>query len=179
MIKSGLTAMIVLAIAVSGCGGDDNTGGSIDDDGGAGLANPASVYCEQQGGTLDIRTNENGGAYGVCVFDDGSECEEWAYFRGECGPRGAAMTIDEALTGDHQGPVTVTGYLFVDRDGNAVLASVMAESFPPQAAGSLLPVQIDLSRYSFAEEQGIRWTDEYVDVTGTIVDGVLVGVVGQ
>ena len=20
----------------------------------------------------------------VCVFDDGSECEEWAYFRGEC-----------------------------------------------------------------------------------------------
>jgi len=22
----------------------------------------------------------------VCIFPDGSECEEWAYLRGECGP---------------------------------------------------------------------------------------------
>jgi putative hemolysin len=50
------------------------------------LANPASVYCEQYGGTLEIRTDETGGQIGVCVFADGSECEEWAYFRGECAP---------------------------------------------------------------------------------------------
>ncbi len=50
----------------------------------AGLANPASVYCEEQGGTLEIRTDADGGQYGVCVFDDGRECEEWAFFRGEC-----------------------------------------------------------------------------------------------
>lgn len=52
----------------------------------AGLANPASVYCEEKGGKLEIRTDENGGQYGVCIFEDGSECEEWAYFRGECQP---------------------------------------------------------------------------------------------
>ncbi|MCB2224537.1 MAG: DUF333 domain-containing protein [Actinobacteria bacterium] len=55
---------------------------------GAGLANPASVFCIEQGGALDLRTDEDGGQVGVCVFDDGSECEEWAYFRGECTPGG-------------------------------------------------------------------------------------------
>jgi hypothetical protein len=50
-----------------------------------GLANPASVYCEEQGHTLETRKDENG-TYGVCILPDGSECEEWAFFRGECGP---------------------------------------------------------------------------------------------
>jgi len=52
---------------------------------GVGLANPASVHCEAQGGTLDIRDTDVG-QYGVCVFPDGSECEEWAFFKGECSP---------------------------------------------------------------------------------------------
>lgn len=52
----------------------------------SGLANPASVYCEDQGGTLEIREDEDGGQVGYCIFADGSECEEWAFYRGECGP---------------------------------------------------------------------------------------------
>jgi putative hemolysin len=52
---------------------------------GAGLANPASVFCAQNGGKLEIR-NEANGQVGYCVFGDGSECEEWAYLRGECAP---------------------------------------------------------------------------------------------
>jgi len=51
-----------------------------------GLPNPASVYCEEQGYELEIRTDQQGGQYGVCVFPDGSECEEWEFYRGECGP---------------------------------------------------------------------------------------------
>jgi putative hemolysin len=50
----------------------------------AAVPNPASVYCEQQGNRLEIRTATDGGQYGVCIFADGSECDEWAYFRGEC-----------------------------------------------------------------------------------------------
>lgn len=50
------------------------------------LPNPASVYCEEQGYRVEIRTDDQGGQYGVCVFPDGSECDEWAYYRGECGP---------------------------------------------------------------------------------------------
>ena len=51
----------------------------------ANMPNPASVYCEQQGNKLEIRTAADGSQSGVCVFPDGSTCDEWAYFRGECG----------------------------------------------------------------------------------------------
>lgn len=48
------------------------------------IANPASVYCTSQGGKLDLINNENG-SYGMCTLANGQVCEEWAYFRGECG----------------------------------------------------------------------------------------------
>jgi putative hemolysin len=50
---------------------------------GEGLANPASTYCTEQGYTLDIRKDAYGSETGYCVFPLG-ECEEWAFFRGEC-----------------------------------------------------------------------------------------------
>ena len=52
---------------------------------GAGIANPASENCTQQGGKLEIRDEAQGQA-GYCKFADGSECEEWALLRGECKP---------------------------------------------------------------------------------------------
>ncbi len=51
-----------------------------------GIANPASAYCVEQGYRSEIRTTDDGSQSGVCIFPDGSECDEWAYFRGECGP---------------------------------------------------------------------------------------------
>jgi len=60
--------------------GTGGTGGT-----GTGMANPASVFCERQGGTLEIRTDaESEGQVGICILPYGIECEEWAYFRGEC-----------------------------------------------------------------------------------------------
>ena len=56
------------------------------------LPNPASVYCEQNGGRLDLRQDASGGVAGVCIFPDGSECDEWAYFRGECQPGSTLVT---------------------------------------------------------------------------------------
>ncbi len=64
---------------------------------GAGMANPASVFCGEQGGTLDIRTDADGGQYGVCVFADGSECDEWAFFRGECEANAPEAAASEAV----------------------------------------------------------------------------------
>ena len=52
----------------------------------AGIANPASTYCLEQGGTSEIHTAEDGSQSGMCTFPDGSECEEWAFFRAECTP---------------------------------------------------------------------------------------------
>lgn len=49
------------------------------------MPNPASVYCTQNGNKLEIHTAVDGSQSGVCVFSDGSTCDEWAYYRGECG----------------------------------------------------------------------------------------------
>lgn len=68
---------------------------------GSSMHNPASVFCEEQGYTLEIRTAEDGSQAGFCLFPDGSACDEWAYFRGECQPSGdevpAESTDDEVL----------------------------------------------------------------------------------
>ena len=70
----------------------------VDPDGSApSMPNPASVYCEENGNQLEIQTAADGGQTGVCIFPDGSVCEEWVYFRGECGPTPAAT--DEASGG--------------------------------------------------------------------------------
>ncbi len=47
------------------------------------IPNPASVNCIEVGGTLEIRETQNG-VYGICTFDDGSQCEEWKLFKKEC-----------------------------------------------------------------------------------------------
>ncbi len=60
------------------------------------MPNPASVYCEKNGNKLEIHTAADGSQNGVCVFPDGSTCDEWAYFRGECGP---AVATTEASGG--------------------------------------------------------------------------------
>jgi putative hemolysin len=67
------------------------------------MPNPASVYCEQNGNTLEIRTAEDGSQSGVCIFPDGSSCDEWAYYKGECSPMMKASsesipTIDPTLS---------------------------------------------------------------------------------
>lgn len=57
--------------------------------GGAGIPNPAAAYCEQQGYRWEVRTAADGSQSGVCIFSDGRACDEWAFFRGECGPQQA------------------------------------------------------------------------------------------
>lgn len=48
-----------------------------------GIANPASTNCIEKGGELIIEEEENG-QVGYCVFNDGSKCEEWEFFREQC-----------------------------------------------------------------------------------------------
>jgi hypothetical protein len=50
------------------------------------MPNPASVYCEQNGNKLEIQMASDGSQSEICVFPDGSTCDEWAYYRGECDP---------------------------------------------------------------------------------------------
>lgn len=47
------------------------------------VANPASANCVKNGGKLEIMDGE-GGQFGVCIFEDGSRCEEWSFMRKQC-----------------------------------------------------------------------------------------------
>jgi uncharacterized protein len=90
----------------------------------ANMPNPASVYCTQNGNKLEIRTAADGSQNGICVFPDGTTCDEWTYFRGECGlapqisptPAKVVEATTEASGGDpggsnHPGENASGGYM--------------------------------------------------------------------
>jgi len=62
------------------------------------IANPASVNCVEKGGKVDIRSSADGSQFGMCQFPDKSECEEWAFFRGECTPGSNILTTGPITT---------------------------------------------------------------------------------
>ena len=77
MKKTTLWIVALLAVAtLAGCNKApvEKQGGNVEE-----IANPASVYCEENGGTLNLEE-------WLCMFDDGSYCEEWSYQRWECQP---------------------------------------------------------------------------------------------
>lgn len=43
------------------------------------LANPAAVNCTDKGNQYVLIKNT-----GICIFKDGSYCEEWAFYRNTC-----------------------------------------------------------------------------------------------
>ena len=64
---------------------------------GPGLPNPASVYCVELG--YELRIVDADGQVGICVFPDGTQCEEWSFFEGECG-QGWALEADSSHAQD-------------------------------------------------------------------------------
>ncbi|MGV8141016.1 MAG: DUF333 domain-containing protein [Candidatus Woesearchaeota archaeon] len=78
-----LALLLVGAFVLTACGSaemkDDKGTGNAD----TYIANPASKFCIENGGTLDIRTASDGSQEGYCIFA-GRECDEWSLFRGEC-----------------------------------------------------------------------------------------------
>ena len=63
------------------------------------IANPASVYCVNHGGKLDIRETSSGQT-GICVFSNGYECDEWSYLKGECSPVTMSGGVNSTMSSD-------------------------------------------------------------------------------
>lgn len=78
--------MIFLSVIFSGCTLMEKTNKNIDvqQNNQVKMANPSSEYCVKNGGVNKIVVNKDGSEAGLCVFSDGSSCDEWKYFRGEC-----------------------------------------------------------------------------------------------
>jgi putative hemolysin len=66
------------------------------DDSTASLPNPASKYCKDSGGELELVTNKDGSQFGMCKLT-AYACEEWTFFRKECDIAGDAEKIKQAL----------------------------------------------------------------------------------
>jgi len=62
----------------------------------ASLANPASTYCLNNGGELELITNDDDSQIGMCNLGEFA-CEEWVFIRGECGIDDDSQKIYEAL----------------------------------------------------------------------------------
>ena len=61
------------------------------------IANPASVKCLKDGGQEKI-INGILGQSGLCLFPDGSVCDEWAYYRDECSKGACKRTCGQIGT---------------------------------------------------------------------------------
>jgi putative hemolysin len=97
------SALLILILAGAGCTGktqNSNTtqnttstsavDGTKDDEiaKDTALSNPATVYCLSQGGKFSMRKTLDGSTQGICELPNNIQCDEWAYYRGEC-PTGA------------------------------------------------------------------------------------------
>jgi putative hemolysin len=92
-----IIALAIILMALTACATPQTQGtpeSAATDIPQADMPNPASVYCEQNGNKLEIVTAADGSQSGICVFPDGSSCDEWAYYRGECGLATPAVNLE-------------------------------------------------------------------------------------
>jgi putative hemolysin len=145
------------------------------------MPNPASVYCEQNGYTLEIRTTADGSQSGVCIFPDGSACDEWAYYRGQCGPaaqKSPTPVMTAEATTDASGGYMPPGTAEEISDWWGVIKSTepgaeFDDCFERQDLGQIIYFGID-SRDPAVESQivALRDSGKIVHLYGTLVSDV-------
>jgi putative hemolysin len=167
-------ALLALALLTAACGDDNKDNESQ-------LPNPASVFCEDNGGTLEIVTAADGSQSGMCHFTDGSQCEEWAFMRGECSP-GQSLGSETGIANpasvyceDNGGTLDLASGMCTFADGSQCeeWAFFRGECSPGQASSGAVmggDAQIPNPAAVYCEEQG--GTEEIV----TAADGSQSGV---
>ncbi|CAM4165909.1 DUF333 domain-containing protein [Kerstersia similis] len=76
---AGMGAAICAAV-LAGCGVSGGVAGGANAAQAVSLPNPASVYCEEKGGTVTVESTPAGQA-GICLLPDGRRIDEWALYR--------------------------------------------------------------------------------------------------
>lgn len=112
----GLVALLATGVlTLAGCG---NNTPVENPEWNAELANPASVYCEENGGTLVLEE----WAW-LCMFPDGSYCEEWSFMNWGCQP---GEIIYNAIPEDViPEPTVAASELYSEEDILAAQAAIM------------------------------------------------------
>lgn len=102
------------------------------------IANPASKNCLDKGGSLQM-LQETAGTLGVCKFTDGSECEEWQFYRNEC-VKGQYAKAD--ISHPYRGSIKQTGGKYIFKSDTGVeyalqLPQNMNQEFKVRLAGEI------------------------------------------
>lgn len=82
----------------------------------AAIPNSASKNCLDKGGKLEMR-EETAGTLGICKFTDGTECEEWKFYRNEC-QKGQTTKAD--VSHSYQGLISRKGNSFVFKTNSGI-----------------------------------------------------------
>jgi putative hemolysin len=88
-----MAVWLVLAVALVACGDDPE------------IANPASEFCVEQGGTVEIVTDAAGNQSGLCLLPDGTQADEWEYYRRYHEDEGAGLANPAAVFCEEAGGV--------------------------------------------------------------------------
>ena len=70
---------------------------------------PAAFYCDQQGGTVNIVKDAEGNEKGMCKLGDGTEVDEWEYFRANNSENETWSTTEEPTTEESTNAEAWTG----------------------------------------------------------------------
>jgi len=150
------------------------------------IANPASVYCEQNGGKTEIVTAADGSQSGNCILADGTKCEEWTFMRGECNIDGLKIYRDQDLgyqfqipvgwevekTGNNQDPSSynVTIKQKNEMDKNNIQIVNVASGYGTNADGTINNREQELKRLSDGkyEKISILGGEEYYYIADTL-----------
>jgi putative hemolysin len=102
-----------MMLACGGAGGAPQ--GSEDERGSVGVPPPAAKYCTDLGYSESFPQSESDASSdALCVFPDGTSCDEWAFYRAQCGQahsycnlHGGSVRTDERDAGGFTSVVAV------------------------------------------------------------------------
>jgi len=169
--KGYMTVAIVLVMAViaAGCAASEERGGP----GADGIPVVAGVCAEDTPDCEDTLVAGDGSVTDsdlpLAPADDGGDAPASSGFIVDGG-----LDISEAIAYEGTEVVAVRGF-FVSEGTAARLCEALAESFPPQCGGVSVVVTNPeaLSDVLLIEQGDTQWSEGYVTVLGTIVDGEL------
>lgn len=172
--------LLILVFLVSACGGGEPEQVNPEESAEpiADMANPAAVYCDGLGYTMENVTR-NGGGDADCIFPDGSRCGQWDFLSGRCGQEYSFCGLQGHLLGEGSNIGTCQfpdgsicdEFLFFSRD--------CSPGDNPAVATVEVPVQIvefsearDFIAAYFANHYGVEVLDPWLEQDITPQDAV-------